>query len=447
MQAMITPRRILCLIALATTLVPNWTFTLFRINVFRPYDINIIKQCKPQWPDQKFLVTGWAEIGTKTKAYNRHDKQVNPLQIFQPTLNALSMFFGFIPQNQQQEELIQRLRTIMPYVPPFPINETTAPLRGHIRFTGDFDYKAGFGINAWYQFPHDISFAVMVPFYSMQLKNVRMLDLTSTSDFDQNDVDTREFLTDNFAQVVALFDPTLNLNGWKKTGIGDITCMLQWQRDFPQGKPLLKNVTLNGRVGLSFPTGVKTDNNDLFSVPFGFDGSTTVIVGGGIDLDWFNCLPWINQIRGGLDVQFWQMFENTRVRRIKTDPTQTDLLPIVKERVNLNPGFAQTYNLYLEFHRLIRGLSLSASYQFIKQSRSHIALFDNQFSEVVADSAKSLNAWKVFQLLFAASYDCAYEMGQDSSVTPELKLIYKVPVGGKRVLAFDTVSIICSFTF
>lgn len=443
-STMLSTRRILFLVALAATLVPNQSVALFRINVFRPYDINLRT---PRWQGEPFQITGWAEFGTKTKGYNRDGNEVNPLQLYQFTHNAVPMFAGITPENLEQKKIIQGIGRLLQPAPKDPINATTQPLRGHMRFNGDFEYKAGFGVNARYIFPYDISFGVFVPFYSMQLKNVTIQDLTSQSDFNPEDVKVRNLLTNNFRDVVALFDPSLNLNGWKKTGIGDVTCMVEWWRNFPQGKPLLKNVSLNARAGLSFPTGVKTEIDDLFSVPFGCDGSTALIFGGGIDLDWFQCLPWINQIRGGLDVQFWQIFGNSRERRIKTSPTQTDLFALVKERAYIDPGFAQRYNMYFELHRVIRGLSLSATYQFYKQSRSSLTLYNNRYSEIVANSAKNLKAWKVFQLLFAASYDTECDVCQDSFLKPQFRVIYKLPVAGKRVIACDTVTAVVSFNF
>lgn len=441
---MITTSRILSLVALATVLVSSTSFALFRINLFRPYDINLRTE---RYPGDIFQVTGWAEIGTKTRAYGRDGHHVNPLQMYQYTHNAIAMLGGVQGQNAEQKKLLQRVSMLSQFTPRNPITSTTAPLQGHMRFTGDFKYKAGFGVNARYLFPYDISLALFVPFYSMQLKHVEIQDLTSQENIDPQDVKVRQLVTDNFKQVVAEFDPSLNLNGWNKTGIGDIALMLEWWRNFPQGKPVLKNVSINARGGLSLPTGVKTDVNDIFSVPFGCDGSTAIIIGAGIDLDWFNCLPFINQLRGGLDVQFWQIFGNTRERRIKTAANQTDILSLVKARAYIDPGFAQQYNLYLQAHHLFKGLSLGTSYQFVKESRSNITLFDNTYSELIANSSKALKAWKVYQLLFTASYDIDYDGCPETVGSPQFKLMYKVPVGGKRVIACDTVTAVVSFNF
>ena len=53
----------------------------------------------------------------------------------------------------------------------------------------------------------------------------------------------------------------LDISSWSKTGIGDLSLMVEWLRDFPQPKPLLKNVRLNLRGGISIPTGVKKDED------------------------------------------------------------------------------------------------------------------------------------------------------------------------------------------
>lgn len=427
---MITSRRIFFAIFIGFV-VPHQVVAIYRINVFRPYNINL----RPaRWPGEPFQLTAWSEFGTKTKGYNAEGKEVNPLQIFNRTVDTLAMLRGVAPVNEQQQMLIDKLENI-----PDVSN------RGHVRFTGDLNVKAGFGLNARYHFPYNITLAVFLPFYSMSLKDVEYVDLTG--DIDEDDMIVKQCLTSKLPEVVALFDPELSLDGWKRTGVGDVAAMIEWWRDFPQGKPILKNVAINARIGVSLPTGKKENIEKLLSVPFGCDGVTALIFGAGLDLNWFECLPWVNQIRGGFDVQFWQMFGNTRERRIKTEESQSDLLLLTKTHAYKDFGFTQRYNLYLEAYRFLRGLSLSATYQFFKQTDSTLALCTNQFSEGIANTAQSLEEWTYHQILFAATYDAECDVCPDSWFKPQIKVLYKLPFDGERSITIDSWTVVFSLNF
>jgi len=428
---MTTTRRIL-LVAIVSLFVPQQAVAIFQLNVFRPYNINLRT---PRWPGEPFQMTSWSEFGTKAKGYNAEGKEVNELQIFNGTQNALAMVQGITGATEEQKKLITKFKGIK-----------SKGTRGQVRFTGDFNVKAGFGINARYHFPYNISFGVFVPFYSMRLKNVQFKDLTPNVAGD--DLKVKENLTSKLPEVVSLFDPDYNLmDGWKETGIGDVALMVEWWRDFPQAKPMLKNVAINARGGVSLPTSKKTDINNLFPVPFGCDGLTALIFGGGLVLAWFECLPFINQVRGGFDLQFWQLFGNTRERRIKTDKLQTDLLLLTREQVHRDYGFTQRYNVYLEAYRLFRGLSVSATYQFFKQSESTLSLCTNQFSETIANTDNAIDEWTFHHILFAASYDTECDVCEDSILKPQFKFIYKFPFDGQRSITINSFTLVCSINF
>ena len=89
-------------------------------------------------------------------------------------------------------------------------------------------------------------------------------------------------------------------------------------RDFPQCRALLNNVRVITRLGLVCPTGKREDEDRLLAFPFGNDGAWGLQFAGGIDLTFGYTL------RGGIDVEFIYLFGNTRCRRIKTAPDQTD---------------------------------------------------------------------------------------------------------------------------
>jgi hypothetical protein len=402
----------------------NLIYSFFPINLFRPWDINLRP---PQWCNTNLQWINWVEIGLKAQGYNANGNTVNIMKIWTPTQDSLAMLKGFPSSSPMSQFLDNDL-----------MSAEDNGVRGHFDVTGDFKAK-GFGFNVRYFLPHNFNLGIYLPLYEMSLKRVQFRDLTYNND--AQDMKVRQLLTGRLQEVVALFDPTLNLNGWSKLGFGDLTLLGEWYRDFPQGKPILKNVSLAVRGGLTLPTGVKNNEDDILFVPFGNDGSVGLLFGGGINLTWFDVF------RGGIDVEFLHQFGNTRNRRIKVQQDQTEFLLLAKVPAHLDPGFIQRFNLYLEAYHAWRGLSARATYQFWKESDSKLSLCTNAFSNDIANTAQSLQEWTMHQAIFQVSYDFQCDVPDWSYFKPQLSLFYKFPFNGQRAILLNTVGVIFSLNF
>ncbi len=409
--------KIALLVFVVASCLSNKSFGFFPINFFRPWDINLRP---PEWCGAPLQITGYYEGGLRSSGYNSTDKHVNVMQIWSGTQDALAMLKGF-PDSSPESNFFQNVL----------MNPQDDGVRGHLLFCGNLDLLANAVLCARYHVPHNITVGFFLPVLSMRLKNVGFVDLTQ--DITAEDILVKENLTDNFSQTLKQFDPCLNLNGWKKTGLGDAVIMGEWLQYFPQAKEYLKNVGLNVRAGLTIPTGVKTDINDIFFVPFGFDGAWGIFFGGGIILNWFN------YIRGGIDFEFLTLFGDNRTRRIKTHADQTEFLFLAETRVHTEYGFTQRYNLFLQAYQIYRGLSASVIYQFWKHNDDRLGLFTNDFSQQIANTAVSLEEWTIHQFIFKAEYDFQCDMNEDSWFKPQLQFFYKVPFNGKRSVGVHTI--------
>ncbi len=396
---------------------------MFPINLFRPWDINLRP---PYWHGTKIQVTGWFEQGLKVQGFNAEGEKVNPLQIFTPRQDALAMLQGF-PASSPMSIFFN---TVLD-------SPTDDGVRGNFNVTGHLNVQAG-GLAFRYHMAHHFTLGLHVPFYSAKLNNVMFVDLTPT---DTTNEIIRTNLTDVLLQRVHEFDSTLNLTGWHRLGLGDILFSVDWLRNFPQGKPILKDVQLNGRLNVSFPTGVKKDDDKIFFIPFGLDGSVGLIFGGGLDI------TWIDHIRGGIDAEFIYLFGNTRLRRIKVFPQQTDFLFLAKVNAHKDFGFTQRFNIYLEGYQIWRGLSVSATYQYWKHGDDRLALCTNQFSELVANTAESLQEWTMHNMIFNLSYDFQHDICDDSYIKPQLAAFYKLGFNGSRALLVNSIGGILTFNF
>lgn len=398
-------------------------FGIFGQNFFYAYDINLRP---PIWYGSPIQLTGWTEIGFQAHAYNADGIKTNVLGIWSENQDALAMLRGYSPDNPITQFYVKTLD--MP-----DING----IRGTLTFKGSLKGQQG-GINFRYHAPHNLTVGIYLPIMHMALKHVEWQD--NTKNIGMDDVLVINELTSKLRERVHDFDPTLNLNGWDRTGVGDLFLFTEWQRQFYQGREILKNVGLCGRVGFAFPTGLKTNEDYILSIPFGFDGSFGIIFGGGIDLTWFDIFM------GGIDVEFIEIFGNTRMRRIKTNPDQTEFLLLTKVPAYKDFGFTQRFNLYLD-SKLWRGFSIRSTYQFWKHSPDSLTLKTNEFSDNTANTAQSLEQWTVHQMIVQLAYDGQCDIPNSSIVKPQFSMFLKFPFNGERAILFDTFGFTLSFNF
>ena len=342
---------------------------------------------------------------------------VNVLQIWNKDQSGLDMLRGFSADT--------------------PIGELAAKLnsanddgvRGHMLPTAQLHGDA-FSGRARYQLLPSLTFNVSVPFYRFKLSDVQWQDLTLTQTM--SDLMTKEYLTDQFTENVLELSHGLDIkNGWSQIGIGDVMAELRWDGNFPQpARPILKNVWLSVRSGLTFPTGLRKNENQLFSLPFGNDGSLGLTLGGGIDL------TWAKVFHGNLNVDFLELFGTTRARRFKTNLDQTDLVFLAYEKARLKPGFTQRFNLGVSA-QIYQGWSLAVAYEHLKHHADTLSLYNNLYSSEIANTAASLQGWSTHDIIARLNY----------TGRANFNLFYKHPFNGRHTLLTNVAGIEFSVDF
>jgi len=387
------------------------------MNIVKPFDVFL----RPQLREGKhFQIFGWGEYGFDAQGYDVCGDKVNVLRIWNKDQDALAMLNGFGPLTEAGK-LRSRLGV-------------DDGVRGHFCVDGDLQ-ATGATIAARYVFPYDVSLGLYLPVYSMKLDNVIWRDLTPAGD---NII--HENLTNNFpARVMEL--GCLDICGWKRTGIGDIMLVGEWQGAFEQHKPILKKVIIDGRLGLSIPTGLQRDEDKIFALPFGNDGAWSFMFGAGLDL------VWADYVRGGFDVELNHIFGNRKERRIKTDLCQTDLLFLQKACSYKDYGLLQQFTLHVGLFKLYSGFSFDIGYRYTKHDDDTLTLESTCFSDKIANSAESLREWTAHQILLKADYDIGYHMSEDAAVIPSLGVYARVPFNGKRVALCPSIGVLFSLDF
>jgi hypothetical protein len=295
-----------------------------------------------------------------------------------------------------------------------------------------------FALTSHYNFLDAWFLTAYLPLYNMTLKHVNWEN--QTKNVSNGDQSVRQNLTNDFFKNVAMLGDGLCLGDWSRTGLGDLVLMMDWVQDFYQHKPLLKNTRVNWRIGFNLPTGLREDENKIFARPFGFDGAFGLIFGFGLELT-YGCYAKL-----GGDVELTQLFGNTRCRRIKTNPEQTELLLLAKTQVYRNYGLIQRFNLWGQLFNM-GGFAFKAGYQYLKRGEDSFALRTPEYSTNIANTARSLEDWTVHNMIVDATYDFAVHMSPEASVKPYISVFSRVPFNGARAAAAPTIGGLIALDF
>lgn len=407
------------------TLLSLYCSHLVAMNMLQPYDPFVM----PPLPTEKgkFHVVTFVETGVSSaQGYDEDGHKVDVLRIWNNDQNALKMLDGFPVTSLVGQKRLQ-------------VNVHDDGVRGHFLVCSDLDLQAAFGLAAHYAFTKSVLFGLYLPVYSYKLKNVTWNEQTKDITFEDQQV--KQNLTNDFFNNVFELDECLELCGWNRTGVGDLTAMLRIVTDHPQLKPTLKNVRLQGKVGFSFPTGLKEDENKIFAFPYGGNGAFGLVFGGGLELTIHNFF------KGGFDVELSHYFDHTKKSRIKTAKDQTELLLLKKLDVHKDYGFNQQFTLFGEFYNFFKGFTFKLGYQYKKHDDDTITFDNHEFATDTANTAESLKDVTMHSFLVRAAYDFEPHMDYDSRVKPYIGIFARLPFNGKRSAQVKTVGVALGVDF
>ncbi len=388
--------------------------------LFEPYDINI-RLRKPGRHHWSLGVLG--EKSYNVKGYATDDAEddtflVNPLQIYEASQNSLAMYQTVQAENSSMVQLL---------------NSITAGSGGGASNTGNglFIPTGTFcvgqvAVNAIFGLSRDFFVGAYLPMYGARLHQVHWDYRGDNTLFSGQDI---EQLVANFQyDMKHLFG--LNIGGWKQVGLGDLTILFEWQKDFHQLRPVLKCVQPNVRIGFSLPTSAKTNTHNIMAPSFGNDGSISIPFGGGLNLNL------AQHIDFGFASQFWYIFSNQNCRRIKTFDTQTSLLfPTVTEVIK-QYAFIQNFDLYAQANFFNKRLALKFCYQYWRKGDDTITPISADFNHEIANSARPLAERTQHDVFLALTYSpCAQDFKR---VFPQAQLFWKGAVKGTRAALAST---------
>ena len=386
---------------------------IFPINFFYPDDHPFKLQ---RIDDHCWQFSTYLESSFKVNGRDSCGRESNILQIWSETQDALAMVRGF-PLDSKIGQFS------------LPFNSIADDgSRGHLKFFAQSTVGGIFPIFRLY-LPKDLTISLTTPFYWMQVKNFCMIDQTKQETF--GDFLVKEEITDKLNRLLFDLGDGLTIGDWQRFGPGDFWLEVDWIRNFYQPRrEHLTNVLLNIRGGLTLPTGLTQDVDQVLSIPFGNDRALGVVFGAEVQLNYWN------KLIIGIDAEFWQLFGATKYYRVKTDPAQTDFLLLAKTKARKRWGLTQRYDLWAEF-KICYGFSVEACYQHFKHNRDKYSFFDPSYIESIANTAGSLQEWTAHNAIFILKCNRS-EVSIDSAAVPQLAFFIRKPFNGHNIIQATT---------
>lgn len=391
----------------------------------RPHDqvmrLSVIK-------NKKYRVKVAVESTMKDRPYNMEQRSTNALTVHDKDQATIVMLSKPVASDKKAaaDKVLRRM-----------FNPADDGVRGHLKPKGSYsEISVMPTLGASVEFaglPGHFGVDLHVPVVRKQISITGMEDQTNTNVVplvaDFRVAGEMPNMQQNIADIGGL-----STGKWMTVGLGDTAVMLSWRNWFRQEKELVKGVELFAQLGVTLPTGKERNEDHAFSMPLGSDGAFGIPVGMGLNVQF------INTIRAGLNVDFLAYLDKTKTRRLKTIAPQTELFLLNKGSASRDYGLNWQFYLYLQSRHFISGLSAKAAYQYLRHDSDKLTPRDNSgFSYDVINTANSLQDWNAHNVIFSVDYD--HVKSSDHLVVPQLSMFYKMPVGGRAVIAAQTVGV------
>ncbi len=387
-------------------------------NFFAPYDINLRM---PRVDSKKWGIGVNTEYGHTRKGRNSGGNKTNVLNIYNDDESTIAMLLGF----PSGSPIIQFLNSLGHGNAPL----TDDGVRGHLKFSGFFEEL---DIVPWvrYKLPFESiggkwNLLLFFPIKKMEIGDIKWEDLTE--DLLGVDFYVKRKLTSQIFDLITNFS-NLDLGNWNTTDIGDLACIIDWYKNFPQDKDILRRVAVHAYGGVSIPTGKQKDINKVFSLPLGNDGAWGFPLSLGLDLGF------VGSVTFGINLEILILLDKEKDRLLKVSDKQTEFLLLEKGRATKSHGLTWKFNLSLQSGEWA-GFQLYGAYQFLKHEDDSLSPKKDWYNQKILNSSKFLSEWTSHNFIFKLCYSGRF---RKSFLTPQFAIFYKIPVNGKKVIQGDT---------
>lgn len=353
--------------------------------------------------------------GKTSKGRSKHNELVPLFDIYgTQSLQQLSLNTIFNNPNDPFDKLLLDLAQL-----PHRCQFATISINGHFKI-----------IEANLSLTHNLSHGLFlfshIPIRRLTVKDIAFTDLSPDDTiFPNKNTPAWQAVFQNIYPLLGHYN--IDAHQTTSTGVGDFSCLLGWTHNY-QETQVLDFIDFTCMAGFLAPTGKRRNENQLFSLPTGYNGHWAIPLCTTASIGFYE---WVT-IGAYLNTLFF--IDKNDTVRIKTDNEQRGIIKLGYASVADHRGPLIHTGCYFKADHVGHGVSVTAAYSFATQQKSHLTQqLPAEFNAHTINSDTMLKGWNMHTLNFLAEYDCAQE---GAKVGNRIGLFYNVQIAGSRV--FDT---------
>jgi len=268
-----------------------------------------------------------------------------------------------------------------------------------------------------------------MPIRKLTINDITFIDLSPDDTiFPNKTTPIWQETTNNLYPLLAHYG--INAHATTSTGAGDLSSWIGWTHNY-QETTRLDFIDFTGMTGFLAPTGKQRKENELFSLPTGYNGHWGFPLCAAASIGFYE---WVT-IGGYLNALFF--INKHRTMRIKTDLNQSGIIKLASAPVSDHRGPLVNTGLYFKADHVGHGVSVTAAYSFASQQKNRLTpLAKNELNCAIINSDAMLAGWNMHTVNFLVEYDTARE---HSRAGHRIGLFYNLQFAGSRVFNTNVV--------
>jgi hypothetical protein len=236
-------------------------------------------------------------------------------------------------------------------------------------------------------------------------------------------------------QTLSLLSPflrksELSLNRTDGAAASDSTLLLGWTYAY-EDTCYLDFVDLTFKTGILFPTGKKAHINEIFSLPYGYNGHWAIPFSGDISLGIYDWLTF------GYHADILLFFKKNEFLRMRGQhESTTGIVVLGKGEAEVQYGTVWRLGTYAKADHFYDGMSLLMGFTYEQKNKDLVDPFDRAlFNLEHVNNDERFQEWNRSIVHFLFEYDFTQ---WDSQVGTRLGVFYDLEMTGKRVFNIST---------
>ncbi len=261
-----------------------------------------------------------------------------------------------------------------------------------------------------------------LPVRKITINNICFTDISPTDGQTPNNLDPMWVaFKNNFDAILQRYD--LSAKPVNETGVGDLSLLVGWTHNLQETESIdFIDTTL--KCGLLIPTGKKRNEDQIFSIPLGYNGHFGVPLSADIACGLYD---WIT-MQLHLDGIFFA--STTRDIRLKTAPSQNGIIKLAKGTASIHKGAVWDFGLLLKADHVYRGFSALVGYSFAQQRPDTVFPCSPCFDSSAANCDRTLDGWTTQTIHLMAEYDFTKDK---SRMGARIAAFYNINIDGRQI--------------